>query len=298
MNKAETLQDFYKSIYNKLPDNFNKEIGHFNVFKLKSNKNNTKPVPYTRRDYFKIGLFIGKCKIEYHDKIHEIKKQGIVFSNPSTPYRWENEEKKYHGFYCIFDWAFYPQHEHIIKYPVFQQGSNYIYELTNMQTKSLVQIFQRMLDEINSDYIYKYDILRNLVYEIIHFVLKMQPIVLINKQKISASQRITALFLEQLKRQYSIGDNRQASTLRFPSEYATQLNVHVNYLNRVVKEITGRTTSQIIAERVLQEAKILLKQTDWTTSEIAYALGFAEVTHFNNFFKKHLQINPTQFRKV
>jgi len=63
------------------------------------------------------------------------------------------------------------------------------------------------------------------------------------------------------------------------------LNVHVNHLNRAIKETTDKTTSQIIAERILQESKILLKHSSWTVSEIAYALGYHEVTHFNNFFK-------------
>ncbi|HEX9152609.1 MAG TPA: hypothetical protein VF842_11030 [Flavobacterium sp.] len=31
---------------------------------------------------------------------------------------------------------------------------------------------------------------------------------------------------------------------------------------------------------------------------MAYALGFTEVTHFNNFFKKHVQLSPMKFRNV
>jgi AraC-like DNA-binding protein len=76
------------------------------------------------------------------------------------------------------------------------------------------------------------------------------------------------------------------------------LNVHVNHLNRAIKETTEKTTSQIIAERMVQEAKILLKYSSWTVSEIAYALGFSELTHFNNFFKKHVALSPLKFRAV
>ncbi|MBS1573864.1 MAG: AraC family transcriptional regulator, partial [Bacteroidetes bacterium] len=39
-----------------------------------------------------------------------------------------------------------------------------------------------------------------------------------------------------------------------------------------------------------------LKHSAWPVSEIAYSLGFNEITHFNNFFKKHLQISPLRFR--
>lgn len=54
----------------------------------------------------------------------------------------------------------------------------------------------------------------------------------------------------------------------------------------------------IIAERLLQEAKILLRHTEWNISEIAYSLGFKEATHFNNFFKKMMQLTPVRFREM
>ncbi|MFC0778607.1 helix-turn-helix domain-containing protein [Flavobacterium sp. HJSW_4] len=126
----------------------------------------------------------------------------------------------------------------------------------------------------------------------------MQPAKRIEKQEINASNRISILFLELLERQFPIEDIRQRVSFRTASDFADQLSIHVNHLSRAVKEITEKTTSQITAERLLQEAKILLKQTDWNVSEIAFALGFTEVTHFNNFFKKHLNINPTKFRNV
>lgn len=47
-----------------------------------------------------------------------------------------------------------------------------------------------------------------------------------------------------------------------------------------------------------QEAKILLKHSPWNVSEIAYALGFTETTHFNNFFKKHVELSPLKFRNI
>ncbi|MES1225848.1 MAG: helix-turn-helix transcriptional regulator, partial [Bacteroidota bacterium] len=144
----------------------------------------------------------------------------------------------------------------------------------------------------------KYDMLRTQIFELIHFVLKLQPSGKTDKQPVNASQRIATLFLELLERQFPIDENHQAVSLRAASDYAKQLNVHVNHLNRAVKETTDKTTSQIIAERILQEAKILLKHSPWNVSEIAYALGFTETTHFNNFFKKHVQLSPLKFRGV
>ena len=94
----------------------------------------------------------------------------------------------------------------------------------------------------------------------------------------------------------AIDENHTEIKLRTASDFADQLNVHVNHLNRAVKETSGKTTSNLIGERLLQEAKIKLKQSKWNVSEIAFSLGFKEVTHFNNFFKKHTDMSPVKFR--
>lgn len=52
----------------------------------------------------------------------------------------------------------------------------------------------------------------------------------------------------------------------------------------------------LITSRITQEAKILLKQTDWNVSEIAYCLGFEEVAHFSNFFRRQTAVSPLAFR--
>jgi AraC-like DNA-binding protein len=70
----------------------------------------------------------------------------------------------------------------------------------------------------------------------------------------------------------------------------------VNHLNKVLKENTGKTTTEIISGRITQEAKILLKQTDWSISEIAYCLDFEQVAHFSTFFKKQTSMTPLAFR--
>jgi AraC-like DNA-binding protein len=226
----------------------------------------------------------------------DIKKQAIFFSNPQIPYSCEDLERIESGYYCIFNQHFFHKFGDLSQYSVFQPGGNHVFELTENQVEQVLVIYRKMFEEIKSDYIHKYDVLRNLVFELLHFALKIQPATNFDRQQINASTRIATIFQELLERQFPIDDNHQRINLRSASEFANQLNVHVNHLNRAVKEITQKTTSQLIAERVLQEAKILLRHSAWSVSEIAFALGFTEVTHFNNFFKKHVLISPLKFR--
>lgn len=299
MSKVETIEEFYKQKFDWMPDNIRNGIGHFNVFKLEPFVGDkAQPVPYKRRDYFKVMLVIGNSKVQFADKVVEVKKQALSFSSPQIPYKWEHLDNIRKGFFCIFNHHFFHQYGNLNEYAVFQPGGTHIFELTDEQVGKVQSIFERMFEEINSEYTHKYDLLRTLVFELLHFAMKMQPSANIDKHQINASQRISALFLELLERQFPIDDSHQRINLRSASDYAKQLNIHVNHLNRAVKEITEKTTSQIIAERILQESKILLKHSPWNVSEISYALGFTEVTHFNNFFKKHVQTSPLKFRKV
>ncbi len=297
MEKVESIEEFYKRKFAWLPDTIKNEIGHFNVFPLDPFVGErAKPVPYKKRDYYKIMLIKGNCKMHYADKVVEVQKQGLVFSNPHIPYKPEHLEKIRGGFFCIFNTHFFHQFGNLNQYEVFQPHGEHIFELTDEQVGKIEPIYERMLEEINSDYIHKYDVLRNLVFELLHFAMKMQPSSKFDKQPFNASQRISTLFLELLERQFPIDENHPTIQLRSASDFARHLNIHVNHLNRALKETAQKTTSQIIAERILQESKILLRYSHWNVAEIAYALGFTEVTHFNNFFKKHTEQSPSKFR--
>lgn len=299
MDKIESLEEFYKRKFEWMPDNIKNEIGHFNVFPHEPvEPDKVKPLPYKRRDFYKIMLVIGDINIQYADKVIGIKKQALSFSNPQIPYKCEQLEKITEGYYCIFNQHFFHQFGNLNQYSVFQPNGNHVFELTDEQVENVRIIYKKMFEEIKSGYVHKYDVLRNLVFELLHFAMKTQPVEDFHQQPINASQRISTIFLELLERQFPIDEDHPSVNLRSASEFANQLNVHVNHLNRAVKETTQKTTTEIIAERVLQEAKILLKHSHWNVAEIAYALGFNEVTHFNNFFKKHTKGSPSQFRKV
>jgi AraC-like DNA-binding protein len=81
------------------------------------------------------------------------------------------------------------------------------------------------------------------------------------------------------------------------TDYAGLLTVSANHLNRTVKEVTGKTASESIAEMLVQEAKAVLKYTEASVSEIAYQLNFSEPAAFNRFFKKMTGETPMLYRK-
>jgi AraC-like DNA-binding protein len=152
-----------------------------------------------------------------------------------------------------------------------------------------------MIEEQKSDYTYKDDLIRNYINLIIHEALKLQPSEH-NDQHKNAASRLTSVFLELLERQFPIESRDRPLQLKTAQDYANTLHVHVNYLNRAVKEVTGKSTTTHIIERVVSEAKALLQHTSWNIADVAYALGFEYPTYFNNFFKKITGTNPKALR--
>lgn len=294
MDKRETLIDFYQRKFDWVPSEVRNELGHFNVFRLEAGKQVS--MPYRRRDFYKVMLVRGHSRIHYADRVLTVKHCALSFSNPQIPYKWDHLDSVREGAFCIFNRQFFHHFGNLNQYSVFQPTGEHLFELTAEQAAIVAGIFECMLEEIDSDYVHKYDLLRNLVFELLHFALKTHPAASLQQQTPNAAQRIGSLFLELLERQFPIEESHPQVNLRTPADFARQLNIHVNHLNRAVKQTTQKTTSHLIAERLMQEAHILLKHSHWNVSEIAYALGFGEVAHFNHFFKKHSGTNPTRFR--
>lgn len=80
-------------------------------------------------------------------------------------------------------------------------------------------------------------------------------------------------------------------------EYAGELAVTPNYLNEVVKRISGYPAGHHIRQRVVLEARRRAACPTTSMKEIAYYLGFDDIAHFSKFFKSVYGKNFTDFRK-
>lgn len=308
-DKIRTLDEFYEAAANAanqsintfLPPGINADVGHFNVFRIPDAIEQAKQkmvMPYNRRAYYKISLIKGKNRTEYADKVIDIATNTLLFATPRVPYHWIPQDMNITGAFCIFSDSFLIKAKSGVvldELPIFRPGGFPVFEISDANAQEAMRILDKMLTEINSDYEYKYDLLRNYILELIHLGQKLQPdTVLYSNQTVSA--RITSIFFELLERQFPIESPNQKLALRSASDYAQRLSIHVNYLNKVLKETTGKTTTELIGSRIVVEAKLLLKQTDWSISQIAWGLGFEEVAHFSNFFRKQAALSPLSFR--
>lgn len=256
-----------------------------------------KVLPYSRRDYYKIWVPIGKGSIHYATRTVEINQPALIFSNPRVPYSFESENVN-GGYMCIFTEDFLKmggRHGSLQDSPLFKAGSNSVFFLNDAQLAFISSIYDKMDQELNSSYVHRFDVVRHYLNLVIHEGMKMEP-ASSGVRYHNASDRIANLFMELLERQFPIDSPQHALKLRKASDFAESLSVHVNHLNHAVRDITGKSTSVHITERMVIEAKALLLHTDFSVADIAYCLGFEYPSYFNSFFKKNSGFTPISFR--
>jgi AraC-like DNA-binding protein len=279
---------------------FNNELKlkGFNAFQLESDSNAVRI--YSRKDFYKICLTTGKSIIHYADRSFEAEGTVLFFGNPHIPYSWETISTTCVGYTCLFSDEFLnvsERTEMLQQSPFFKVGGTPILKINEQQRIHLNTLFQKMIEEQNSIYAYKDDLIRNYIHLILHEAMKLQPSENYEKQK-NAASRITAVFFELLERQFPIESPDKPLQLKTAQDYAGHLALHINYLNRAVKEVTGKPTTAHITERIVREAKALLQHTDWNISDIAYSLGFEYPSYFNNYFKRITGTNPSALRTI
>ncbi|MCF3112014.1 helix-turn-helix transcriptional regulator [Niabella sp. CC-SYL272] len=249
-----------------------------------------------RRDFYKMGLINGDLTVQYGGELLELKGTVLFFVNPKVPHSVVSRVNRTNGYACLFTEAFMNGRE-LRDSPLFRAGDNPVIPLNSAQAAFMDSIFREMLVVYQEDYPYKSDLIRNCISLVLHEALRIQP----PKQAMAfqnGAGRVTHLFLDLLEKQFPIERLNEPLQLRNPQQFADRLFLHVNYLNRAVKSVTGQPTSTHIAARITAEAKALLQHTDWSVADIAYALGFEYPAYFNNYFKRLTGTTPNTFRKV
>jgi AraC-like DNA-binding protein len=271
---------------------------NFNIFRLESLcKLAPKGIQHGRRDYYKISLIRGDKVVHYGDQSFEIKGSTLIFFKPDTPYSMIQTNEHHSGIFCVFPASFFNHYVEINKYPLFQDITNAYVTLNAEQDRAMENIFLRMEEEFQGEYQFKNDIIRNYILELIHFTMRAKRFDSMPSKSQNGSSRLADLFINLLEKQFPIDAITQQLNIRNPKDFATALNVHVNHLNKVLHDVTGKSTTVLIKERVIKEARSMLRFTDWTINQISWCLGYEDTSNFINLFKRATSVTPNDFRR-
>ena len=223
---------------------------------------------------------------------YEVKPGSLFFLNPGQTHHWELSDD-IQGYIFFHTQAFYDLYytqNHIHQFPFFySMHSSPVIYLDKKEAHSITELFQKVLQENEADNLLKKHKILNLIQD-----------VYIESTRIYAGQNILAsvethnsyyakfLKLEELVEQDFL-------TEKSPSVYADRLNMTPKHLNRITQAVAGKTTTDVILDRVLLEAKkeLILQQKNF--NEIAYALGYEDYAYFSRLFKKKTGETPSEF---
>lgn len=133
-----------------------------------------------------------------------------------------------------------------------------------------------------------FDLIRALMWQFIFLAEK--EFILNGKQGRSVGQQKQLMqFIELVNKNYHMRHDTQF--------YANEMNITPNYLNKITNSRLGISAFGYILNRIISEAKILLKLTNINVSELAYKLGYENPNYFIRIFKKTTGTTPIDYRK-
>ncbi len=261
------------------------------------NRNRDFKVSYPHRhdDFYEI-LFVTQGKgvytIDFEE--YEIKPDAIFFLSPGQIHELELSDDV-QGYIFLFSSSFY----HFNKtnpYKLFELPFFYtlgkdtppLYLKSKTDHITLSELFKNAIYENDHQLTDKEEAVRALLDLILIQCNRIYPVQ--NQEEKLQKSRILVKRFKQL-----IEEKCQENLA--VKDYASLLSVTANHLSETVKLVTGRTSTDLINDRMLMEIKRMLVHTNYTVSEIAYRLNFADQSYFSKYFKKLSSFSPLDYRQ-
>lgn len=196
------------------------------------------------------------------------------------------------GYYCHFDMELlnvdYKTKDLINEFTFLEFHANPIVMIDEQAKIRIIPLLERLIQEYNAGENCRFDILR--MYLMTVFT-ELKIFIGSSKPNIPNS---AFLITEQYKKYLSQYIYEKQKT----TEYAEMMAISPNHLNKCVKMTLGKSAHDLLNEMLLLEAKVLLKQTNLTVTEIAYKIGKNEISDFARFFKSQTGMKPSEYRMM
>ncbi|WP_321332140.1 AraC family transcriptional regulator [uncultured Bacteroides sp.] len=253
-----------------------------------------------RRDFYKI-LFIteGVGLFSLGTRTYHIDKPMILFIHPNEIVSWKNMSDRSAGYYTLFKKRYIDAHpilkSVVDKYQLFTDANKSVICLRENSLNVIDKLFKQMHTEDTIGGALAEDAMMAYIQLIIIESIKNADFPL--PDTVNAEFRHIHQFFQLLESKTSEINYNNPVKMKTAKEFADNLSLHPNHLNVLLKKYTGQNVSTHIKNRLLEESKALLLQTDWTLQEIGYCIGFADQPNFSQFFKKNIGVTPNEFRR-
>ena len=249
-------------------------------------------------DFYLIGLKKVKSGYVLYGRTKFDHETGsMIFIKPRQVVEMRNLEFEEDGYILVFHEDFltgHSLHEDIQRYAFFDYETNEALHLAPKEEKIIWNIFYTIEQEYNNneDEFSKEIILAG-INSMLKYAERFYKRQFINRKQLSG-KTVTGFnkILKQYIKDGSLNDNGLPSV----GDLANRLNISSRYLTDLLKIETGKTAIELIHIALIAEAKDRLRKKDKSISEIAYDLGFENMSYFSRLFKKETGMLPTSYK--
>ena len=291
-----TISEFFKAIHLTIDQDFD-----FTIHSLHG-LHGEPPMssPYFRTNYHVFILFeTGKGHYTIDEHWFPLKPFSYYFTNPGHLKSFTIEEEQT-GYMLTFSNSFLNENHPAtmeLDFPFLFDEPVPVMHLTQFAFFRLRDICDIMIKEYQGNSPFKKKIIANQLISLLFQTRELLQTFKYKIQPINRPAEIAKLFRAALTRNFLDYLKNKGSSLWNTQDYANHLHVHPNYLSNIIKSETGKTVKQWIDEKIISEAKSMLRNTSMTISEVAHSLSFDDVSNFNRFFKSNTGQLPTHYRK-
>ncbi len=294
-----TTPNYHQSIYTEwhfASHSLNNQDGkQFEIYQLEDlHKNNPLQTDaYSRQHRYEI-IWIKKGNgiIQAGGQVYSVQDNMIYCIAPGKTYKYLEGDHILEGYYISFSRDFIQPWQ---GYEI-NNSLEFLEETFHLQFLSVAEkieieleiIAEKMNREYNNCFNQKLELLRGLLNIFVIYFSRSE----VHQNESQVLTRDNVLF----KKFMSLVKKNFISK-KMVSDYANELCVTANYLNRTVKKISGNTASYHIQQQIITEAKKQAVHCGCSMKEIAYQLGFDNLAHFSKFFKNNSGSSFTCFKK-
>ncbi|MGR3810315.1 helix-turn-helix domain-containing protein [Jiulongibacter sp. NS-SX5] len=265
---------------------------------------NNKQKPF-RHVFYSVALKVGGSGKAVTSHYRDFPEGSVIFFNsPFQVISWDIEPD-WQGYYIMITQDFLKEYnlfDRLLEdFPFLKMELAVPFSISVEQAKEALAIYDKIYAEYHSDHEDKFDLIASYVLLLLRLTKRFlhhdhpekEYKKAINQADVSIWNRYEELLHEYLRTDV---ENTTNENTHSPLFYAEVMNIHPNYLNSVVKSVTGKTAIYHIHERLIDLAKTYLRQTNYSIKEIAYKLHFERPNNFSSFFKKYNSVSPVVYR--
>lgn len=279
-----------KKIAHTLIDRQNGEL----AFKIFSFENNNHFDHLQRNNYYSLTLVLqGKAELQVDFETYTLSQKSLLCLSPYQPYLLKSDEELF-GISLNFHPDFFCTYKH--QNEIESEGVLFhnIYEPPFFRVedeKPLVALLDQMKIEIVEGDLAQHELLvsylKILLISILRIKVKQLP-----AERNKLDKNNGSVMLQELSNSIEKHFRHKHSA----SDYANILNISSNALAKLVKKHYHKTLTDLIAQRIMIEAKRELYLTSKPVKEIAYILGYEDEYYFSRFFKRQAGVSPQFYR--